>query len=457
MAAWEDDGQRRPARVDGRPARTSTTSRPAARSTTCCDDGSILAAGLRADQAHDASSRRRPTCKRSPPSGWSCSTTRTCRCGGPGRSIKGTCALTEFERRGRPGRRAGQEADDGEVRAAPRPTSSRPRRRWSRSSTTSRARRRVTGPGRVRHRRQGRDRLGHRRRPRPPQRAAQGRLRRSRSRSSSPAARELTFHLTQNHGGWNSDDNQNNNLGRFRLSVDRRRRRRRPTRCRRASASVLAIPRDQRTPAQVAAVFSYWRTTVPEWKEANDADRGAVEAAPGRHDAARARRRATSRATTHLLKRGDFLKPGEAGRRRACPAFLHPLPDGRAADAADVRPLAGRPRSRRRRRARSSTASGRRTSAPAWSPPARTSARRASRRSHPELLDWLAVEFMDSGWSLKQLHRLIVTSATYRQSSQVTPELLAQRPVQPAARARRRGSASTARSSATSRWPPAAC
>jgi hypothetical protein len=45
--------------------------------------------------------------------------------------------------------------------------------------------------------------------------------------------------------------------------------------------------------------------------------------------------------------------------------------------------------------------------------------------SHPELLDWLAVTFMDQGWSLKRLHRLIVTSATYRQSSRVTPALLA--------------------------------
>ena len=42
--------------------------------------------------------------------------------------------------------------------------------------------------------------------------------------------------------------------------------------------------------------------------------------------------------------------------------------------------------------------------------------------SHPELLDWLAVELMDHGWSLKNLHRLIVTSNTYRQSSRVTPE-----------------------------------
>ncbi len=43
--------------------------------------------------------------------------------------------------------------------------------------------------------------------------------------------------------------------------------------------------------------------------------------------------------------------------------------------------------------------------------------------SHPELLDWLAVEFMDRGWSLKQMHRLIVTSATYRQASHAREEL----------------------------------
>ncbi len=39
------------------------------------------------------------------------------------------------------------------------------------------------------------------------------------------------------------------------------------------------------------------------------------------------------------------------------------------------------------------------------------------RPSHPALLDWLAAEFMENGWSVKQLHRLILTSATYRQSS----------------------------------------
>ncbi len=48
--------------------------------------------------------------------------------------------------------------------------------------------------------------------------------------------------------------------------------------------------------------------------------------------------------------------------------------------------------------------------------------------SHPELLDWLAVEFMENGWSLKHLHRLIANSATYRQSSRVTGPLLARDP-----------------------------
>jgi hypothetical protein len=47
---------------------------------------------------------------------------------------------------------------------------------------------------------------------------------------------------------------------------------------------------------------------------------------------------------------------------------------------------------------------------------------------HQELLDWLAVEFRESGWDVKKLHRLIVTSATYQQSSRLTPELLAKDP-----------------------------
>ena len=48
--------------------------------------------------------------------------------------------------------------------------------------------------------------------------------------------------------------------------------------------------------------------------------------------------------------------------------------------------------------------------------------------SHPELLDWLATEFIRSGWDVKRMQRLIVTSATYRQSSRMTAEALARDP-----------------------------
>jgi hypothetical protein len=48
--------------------------------------------------------------------------------------------------------------------------------------------------------------------------------------------------------------------------------------------------------------------------------------------------------------------------------------------------------------------------------------------SHPELIDWLAVEFVESGWDQKELIRKIVSSATYRQSSEATPEELERDP-----------------------------
>jgi hypothetical protein len=48
--------------------------------------------------------------------------------------------------------------------------------------------------------------------------------------------------------------------------------------------------------------------------------------------------------------------------------------------------------------------------------------------SHPELLDWLATDFIRGGWDIRALQRLIVTSATYRQGSRATPELLQRDP-----------------------------
>ena len=80
---------------------------------------------------------------------------------------------------------------------------------------------------------------------------------------------------------------------------------------------------------------------------------------------------------------------------------------------------------------RSSIASGTTTSAAASSTRPTTSAAWAASRRTRELLDWLAVEFRDGGGSLKKLHRLIVTSAAYRQSSQIDAERSRSRRRQP--------------------------
>jgi len=50
---------------------------------------------------------------------------------------------------------------------------------------------------------------------------------------------------------------------------------------------------------------------------------------------------------------------------------------------------------------------------------------RGEKPSHPELLDWLACEFVASGWSIKHMHRLMVLSSTYRQASRVAPTAVA--------------------------------
>ena len=52
-----------------------------------------------------------------------------------------------------------------------------------------------------------------------------------------------------------------------------------------------------------------------------------------------------------------------------------------------------------------------------WSRPSSTSAATGAAPTHPALLDWLAVELMEQGWSMKHLHRLIVTSQAYQMQS----------------------------------------
>jgi len=124
---------------------------------------------------------------------------------------------------------------------------------------------------------------------------------------------------------------------------------------------------------------------------------------------------------THRYHRGEYLSPKEEVPP-AVPAFLPPLPKGAPANRLSFaqwlfspeNPLTARVTVNRQWQAffgrglvRTLEDFGYQSEPP----------------SHPELLDWLAVELANQGWSMKKLHRLIVTSATYKQSSRTTPEL----------------------------------
>jgi hypothetical protein len=234
----------------------------------------------------------------------------------------------------------------------------------------------------------------------------------------------LVFYLKQNHGGWNSDDNQTCNLGRFRLSVT-------GAPAPKADPLPLAVraiveqPEDQRTPAQDATVFSPWRTTVPEWKNENDR----IEALWRKHPEGTTQLALEERdhmRSTHLLDRGDFLKP-KAAVTPGVPAFLNPLPQGQPLNRLSFA---------RWMVDRKAPTSARSIVNRVWQSYFGTGlvatsediGSQAESPSHPELLDWLAVEFMDKGWSFKTLHRLIVTSSTYKQSSKVSSESIARDP-----------------------------
>jgi hypothetical protein len=136
--------------------------------------------------------------------------------------------------------------------------------------------------------------------------------------------------------------------------------------------------------------------------------------------------RAEDPRVTHILKRGDFLQPDRAVTA-GVPSFLNPLP----ADAPPNRLTFARWLVDRQ-----SPTTARSIVNRVWQSYFGTGivatvenlGTQAETPSNQELLDWLAVEFMDSGWSLKKLQRLIVTSAAYRQSSNVTPKLLTRDP-----------------------------
>jgi hypothetical protein len=218
---------------------------------------------------------------------------------------------------------------------------------------------------------------------------------------------------------------------------------------------VLDTPREQRTPLQQAELFSFWRDRVPEWGAANERIGELWESHP-EGSTQLALQQMETRRDTFLLERGDMLKP-QRKVEPGVPAILNPLPESTNPDRLSFArwivdrqaPTTARSIVNRIWQAyfgvgMVETSEDLGTQSP---PP-----------SHPGLLDWLAVELMEPessplapreeerargrggaaspsreargprSWSLKHIHRLIVTSATYRQSSHVTEELYSRDP-----------------------------
>jgi mono/diheme cytochrome c family protein len=343
---------------------------------------------------------------------------------GPGRSLKGTAALTEFEVEAAPASDPSKITKIKFVRASA--DINLPERELDPIFFDKTDKRRVTGP--IAYAIDGKEETAWG--------IDAGPGRRNQPRKAvfvpeSPIAFDggviLHIYLSQKHGGWNSDDNQSHNLGRLRLSfttapnpeADPL-----PARVR----EILAIPDAQRSDAQRQTVFSYFRTTVPEWSAVN----AEIEQLWAQHPEPASQlvveeRREEPR-MTHVLSRGDFLKPTKPVSP-GVPAFLNPLPENAGQ---------GRLALARWLTHRNAPTTARAFVNRVWQNYFGTGlvatsedlGKQSEPPSHPELLDWLAVEFMEPtvnptarAWSMKQLHRLIVTSATYRQSSHLTPEL----------------------------------
>ncbi|MCA9234970.1 MAG: DUF1553 domain-containing protein [Planctomycetales bacterium] len=190
--------------------------------------------------------------------------------------------------------------------------------------------------------------------------------------------------------------------------------------------TLLNQPADQRNPADVDAVYKWWLAAFDEpYRQANATltklqdERRRIEA---RGTVALVMHERDEAAEAYVLMRGEYDQRGERVEPDT-PAMLPPFPAdlprnrlGLAQWIVDERnPLTARVAVNRFWQEVFGT--GLVASAGDFGVTGQLP-------SHRELLDWLAVEFRESGWDVKQLFRLMVTSATYRQSAAASPELI---------------------------------
>ena len=341
---------------------------------------------------------------------------------GPGRSFKGTCTLTEFEVEAADAREPEKKSRVKLVKATA--DFANEDRDLEPNFDDKSGRKRVTG--RVEFAIDGKDDTawgidagpGRRNTDRKAVFVAEKNV-------AFPAGTVLTFHLVSQHGGWNNNDHQQANLGRFRLSVT-------------AAKDAVADPLPRRVrgdpgrPGRPTVARPGGRRLLlladdrPRVQGGQRADRGPLQAVARGIDGADLD---GSRGGPHDQRCSSGATGSSPARRSLAgvPAFLHPLPDG----CEPTRLTFARWLVDRRSPTTARVFVNRVWQAYFGTGLVSTSedlGTQSEPPSHPELLDWLACEFMDRGWSLKALHRLIVGSATYRQSSRVTPELYARDP-----------------------------
>jgi hypothetical protein len=216
-------------------------------------------------------------------------------------------------------------------------------------------------------------------------------------------------------------------LGRFRLSATTDLRQADAGNIPREIESILLKAASQRGPDEVATLRRHFLTIAPELaKERAEIDRLRSQLPQGPTTLVLKERPSENPRPTFLHKRGEFLQPTERVEPAALsllPALPPGVPRNRLSLArwlvSGTNPLTGRVTMNRHWAAFFGRGLVRTVEDFGY---------QGERPTHPELLDWLAITLVDQRWSIKAMHRLIVTSATYQQSSRITPELLAKDP-----------------------------
>ncbi|MFM9058699.1 MAG: PSD1 and planctomycete cytochrome C domain-containing protein [Planctomycetaceae bacterium] len=191
----------------------------------------------------------------------------------------------------------------------------------------------------------------------------------------------------------------------------------------------LAVDAATRSPAQKAEIAKFYRATVDgpirTAEAARDAATKSLQSFRDSLPTAMVMQEGPPR-DAFLLVRGEYDKRGDKVAA-ALPAFLPALPEGTQADRLALatwlvsrdHPLTSRVWVNR---------TWERLFGTGLSKTTENLGSQAEYPSHPELLDWMAAEFMETGWDMKRFLKLVVTSAVYRQAATVTSEKLERDP-----------------------------